>query len=478
MYKKINQNRFFLKNISLFLFIQILLTSCSNLGNRPTPILLFEQQTKQTRQIYRVNPDGSQLELIMEFPLDALYWLSPPGNSLAVLTPQATGLPGPRSGTLTLYDTATGEAFQTLEEVGQQASEIFPLHENVVWSPDGDKLLFLRSSPNAESVNLFLYDLSTEEVKPLTNDDGLNLAAAWSPSGDKVAFAKLEACGLSAWDCLPEEQFWEIVITELDGSSAHPITNFRSNKLLSPGNLWFTSLCNLAWSPDATYLAFENECGGELLGTKYWKEVFLTSADGRELRRLTTFTDAHDSSSNTLPETAFTYSLQWSSDSNTLFIGYTNVAATPDNQPRGGILATTNNADLSTYLPATKSVIGSSARWSLDTEYVAWHTQHVNLERYNVPGPTVFGKLENAQIAILNEQEELPIGPCTSQGIYWSLDSKFAAYIANKPGASCGDADVDQSIAIVSLPDLTFTQIAELLEGDIQLIGWTYEFGK
>lgn len=479
MYKKNMVNRFFiLISIAVFFIIQIWLVSCSKLDNQPTPVLLFEQTTKDARQIYRVIPDGSSIELIMELPLEDLFWLSPQGNSLAVLSFQATGFPGPRIGTLTLYDMATGEPFRTLEDVGQLASEMISLRENVVWSPNGDKLLFLRSSPNTESVNLFIYDLGTEAVMPLTNDNGLNLSAAWSPSGDKVAFAKHDACGSSAWDCPSEKQIWELIVTDLDSISTYQITSFQSNKLLSPENLWFTSLCNLTWSPDGTQIAFENECGGELLGTKYWKEVYIASVDGTESRRLTTFTDAHDLNSNTLPERAFKYSLHWSPDSSALFIGYSSITVTPDSRSHGGILATTPNGDLSTLMQITEDLLGSTAKWSPNNEYLAWHAQGVNPERYIVPGQTMVGKMENNHISILNGQKDTPVGPCARPEIHWSLDSKFAAYIANKPGTSCGDAGVDQSIAIVSFPDLTVTQIAESLEGDIRLIGWTYEFKK
>lgn len=475
MCRKTKPGRFFLTSISLFFLIQIWLMSCSNLSNQSTSVLLFERRTQQTRQIYRVNPDGSQLELITEFPLGVLYWLSPMGDSLAVLTPQATGLPGPSPGILTLYDTATGEPFQTLEEIGQSWSEHIPWQENVVWSPQGDSLAFLRSSESGNGVDIFLYDLGAKEVMTLTNEETIKRSVAWSPDGTQMAYAFRRPCRQS--NCLPEEMYWNIAIMDRNGTDQHIVTNFYDSGFL-PADLWISSLCNLTWSSDATTIAFVNECG-ELMAPYYWREVFMVSVDGPGLWQLTAFTDLHDVMNlETLPLNVFMYSLHWSTDSNLLFIGYTNASTAPDGQPQGGILVATKNAELSTYLPVADSVIGSSTSWSLDNKYLAWHTESINLERRSVPGPPVFGKVENDRVLILNGQEELPIGPCARRGIYWSLDSNFAAYVANKSGVSCGDAEVDQSIAIVSLPDLIVTQMAESLEGDIRLIGWIFEFKK
>lgn len=458
--------------VILILIPTFWLAACSVKEEPPQPLLIFEHRIDGKSQIYTARPDGSQQTLITEFPSANRYWLSPNGKYLAFHAFDEQD----KSHHLKIIDPATGAMLEDLPRVAQTWSEHIPWEENAVWSPQGDKLVFLRSSEYGKEPDIFLYDLSTKAETQLTNTEAVERSAAWSPDGQQIVYTSWNGCAQS--DCLPEELYWSITVMDSDGSNKRVVTNFHGLERL-PADLWLASLCHLTWSPDAAYIAFENECGA-LMAPYYWKEVFVASVDGSEVRRLTTFTDAHDLSSNTLAERAFGYSVHWSSDSNTLFIGYSNVILMPEGKSYGGILMTSNNAVLSPYLQDSENIIGSSAKWSPDNGYVAWYTRSVNRERwYRVPEPISMGKIENDQVSMLfPNEEDLPIGPCNSLEIYWSPNSKFVAYIANEPETSCNDTDTDQKIAVVSVPDKVITYIAESLPGDIELLGWTYEFHK
>jgi hypothetical protein len=57
----------------------------------------------------------------------------------------------------------------------------------VAWSPDGRQLAF--SGQKGGLSDLYLYDLATGSIRPLTNDRYADLQPAWSPDGKSIAFA-------------------------------------------------------------------------------------------------------------------------------------------------------------------------------------------------------------------------------------------------------------------------------------------------
>ena len=58
---------------------------------------------------------------------------------------------------------------------------------NPTWSPDGKAIAF--TGMQRGLTDLFIYDLSSEPLRRLTNDAFAEVHPAWSPDGTRIAFA-------------------------------------------------------------------------------------------------------------------------------------------------------------------------------------------------------------------------------------------------------------------------------------------------
>jgi hypothetical protein len=291
-------------------------------------LLLFEQRTEDMYEIYTVQPDGSELTKRLEFELGKPQWLSPDGRHIALFAwgPEA-GLvpPGSSNGSLTIVDIISGDIIEQIESVGDTQTEHLQISEEVIWSPKGDKLLFIRDSINAQGTDIWLYDLNTKQTSQLTADNSFNWAPAWSPDEEQIAFMTLKACGQSVLDCPPDELFWEIALIELDGTDQRVITNFRDSKLFrSDITHWLAALlCNLTWSPDGQYIALRDNCGWQP-GLWYNGLAFLIKTDGSQIIRLTDILEEVETDYSLLfDEVVIQYSFDWLNTNSELFLGYT-----------------------------------------------------------------------------------------------------------------------------------------------------------
>lgn len=120
------------------------------------------------------------------------------------------------------------------------------------WHPDGTKLAFAsrRGTNNAsepemkeKGINLFepkggtlfMLDLSTNEMTPLTHGQTDDWRPAWSPDGQKIAFTSSRAGNRDIW------------VMDVDGTHLQQLTN-------SPGEDRLPS-----WSPDGAKIAFTSD---------------------------------------------------------------------------------------------------------------------------------------------------------------------------------------------------------------------------
>ena len=156
-------------------------------------------------EIWSMNADGSDSKKIVDGY--AASW-SPDGKQLVFS--QVT------AGNEDLY-TCNSDGTNIVKLLDSSSNESFPM-----WSPNGQFIMFQQFlSPEGETdINSFeiaVLNLQTGEVKALTNNNYMDIAARWSPDGSKIAFLS-QAGGIDDS---------EIYVMNADGSEVKKVTNTK-----------------------------------------------------------------------------------------------------------------------------------------------------------------------------------------------------------------------------------------------------------
>ena len=187
------------------------------------------------------------------------------------------------------------------------------------WSPDGSKIAFVSDRDGVEEIYVMHADGSNQTR--LTNNTSLDLDTAWSPDGTKIAFT-------SARDFTGAVRSLEIYVMNADGSNPIRLTN---NDALD---------AQPSWSPDGTKIAFTSQRDGLPL-------VYVMNADGTNQVNITQSTTLDSSD----PE--------WSPDGTTIaFTSYARVGQT--------------NSDEIFFMNANGSNIRRISNTTLDEHELAW----------------------------------------------------------------------------------------------------------
>ena len=187
------------------------------------------------------------------------------------------------------------------------------------WSPDGSKIAFVSDRDGSEEIYVMNADGSNQTR--LTNNTALDIDPTWSPDGTKIAFT-------SARDFTNPMRSLEVYVMNADGSNPLRLTN----------NLALDA--QPSWSPDATKIAFTSQRDGLPL-------VYVMNANGSNQVNITQSTTLDSSD----PE--------WSPDGTTIaFTSYNRVGQT--------------NSDEIFFMNADGSNTRRISNTSLDEHELAW----------------------------------------------------------------------------------------------------------
>lgn len=457
------------KFIAIITFAVIFVVACTKELDISDSVLLLEESDNQTTRIFSVHPDGSNLSSVIEFDRAYLYWFSPNGKYVILINRSRIDDSDLPPGTLQVVDVDSGKVLRRIDDVNHFALEMFDSTENVTWSHQEDKFLFLRESKGGNGINLWVYDLDTDSLNQLTYGEAIDRSPAWSLDDEKIAFVTLEACDGSPWNCAPTperfgELYWKIATIKVTGTDNHVIADFEKSGLLRPA-MDLTMFCNLVWSPNGEYIAFENLCDlGRPFPTE--KEVFVTSADGANVWQITN--DTEDGTTEDDLVTFFSY--HWPSDNN-LLIGFSAIPqqlySTKEGDFQGGFLATENSFSNVSTQEILNAETGSGT-WSPMGHYVLWFSNQRKNNLWEPQGTSV-GEAIDSRISELATSSELPLGTRCSRCIpVWSPDENYVAYVvAEKDGevniecvrgieSLCGVAIVSPSQGLITLIESGF----------------------
>ena len=85
------------------------------------------------------------------------------------------------------------------------------------WSPDGSWIVFAGRETRKEPLNIFITDVTGNQVRRLTVNAGDNEDPSWSPDGRFIAFTSTRRGRR------------EIFVMDADGSAPHPLTEMKGN---------------------------------------------------------------------------------------------------------------------------------------------------------------------------------------------------------------------------------------------------------
>lgn len=445
-----------------------MLSAC-NVRSQKQFRLVVEQRTQEAYQIYTVKPDGTELEQHVDFPRGHLYWLAPNSKLLAYYTRSQKVLDDPPERSLAIIDTISGDTIRVIEQVGNTITEHLPHYEEVIWSPNSDRLIFVKDSAGGQGMDLWVYDVNLDTTTPLTQDEAWDWSPAWSPDGTQIAFVTLPACGQRVFDCPFDEFYWDVEVIDADGSNRRTVVDFPEVGLLPSYNslgAWLDSLlCDFSWSSDGNYITFRDKCGW-LPGFRYGGLAFVAAVDGSSVINIAELVDMYESESALLSETITGFAPHWLSGNNALFVGYTRWEISPDRATFRGQLV----IDLADF--SHKSIdngatgLGSFTVWSPDGHYVIG-SSNAGLSATIEEGLTMtFGEWDERQDVIKPISRELPNGYYNGRDILWSPDGRYFAY-----GMVATDDGI-QRIAIVSVDEGNGVSVVEFMVGEIRPIGW------
>lgn len=175
----------------------------------------------ETYDIYTANPDGSDIQTLIDGPgYDAEATVSPDGKYIIFTST--------RSGDLELwrYEIATGDLLQLTDDLGYDGGAFFSRDsQKIVWRasrPMGEdaevyKNLLAQNLVEPASLNIFIADIDGSNVQQVTDLPGANWAPFFHPNGDRILF--------SSNHHIDGGRVFDVFMVNLDGTGLEQITH-------------------------------------------------------------------------------------------------------------------------------------------------------------------------------------------------------------------------------------------------------------
>ena len=147
-----------------------------------TPKILFTSSRDGNREVYMMNPDGSEQVNLTQHPArDTHAVWSPTGEQILFVSDRG----GKHVRDLYLMDSDGTNVRRVFKK------KIRAWRKNATWSPDGKRFAYIYEDWDRLRFGFYLGTFGEEDVEPLPNGS----SPAWSPDGSEIAYTLSHALG-------------------------------------------------------------------------------------------------------------------------------------------------------------------------------------------------------------------------------------------------------------------------------------------
>ncbi len=212
----------------------------------PEPVarIAFASSREGNREIFRMNPDGSDVTNLTDHEgIDDTPAWSPDGTRVAFASE--------RDGNREIYVMDADGSNQ--KRLTDNSADDW----NPVWSPDGWRIAF-ETDRNGNTEIYVMSSVDGSSQSNLTNNSARDWNPDWSPDGDEIVFQTDRN----------SSYYRDIYVMDTDGSNQRNLTNTESRNERP------------AWSPDGRQIAFDSDLDGN-------REIYIMDADGDNIEQVT-----------------------------------------------------------------------------------------------------------------------------------------------------------------------------------------------
>ena len=209
--------------------------------------VFFRRIVEEERELWVMNPDGSDEKRVVSLPvtddqplLGSGWALSPDGGKVCYYAQYPTGKTvyskHEIAADIRIMDVNEGN--ETTIVSGISHTDFY--NPDLIWSPDGQKILFQASrvcSNELTAVSIRMVDVDNTNTEKLSAETGECFSAKWSPDGRKIAYISDQGAAGQADNV-------DIRIVNLSDGDSEQLTE-------SP-----TFMADLEWSPDGNRIAY------------------------------------------------------------------------------------------------------------------------------------------------------------------------------------------------------------------------------